>query len=554
MKQGFRQSMAWLHTWSGLVVCWLLFAIFLTGTASYFRQEIQLWMQPELHGSRPDAFTAQRAYDALRARAPQAQSWNISLPGPRNPVAQVSWRDAGAPAQRGPGNTMVLDAGTGRELAPRDSNAGNFLYRFHFELYGMERVTGRWIVGIATLFMLIGIVTGVVTHKRIFKDFFTLRPRKGHRSWLDGHNAAAVLALPFHVMITYSGLLLLMTLLMPWGIDAAYKGDTRAFFAEWGRRGGQAAGAPPADSAPAAAGASLAPMMDAARAAWGPDQVASIAVTRPGTPQAVVELRRRGADSLLDRGASERLRFAADGSLLPAVPPAAATGPGMVYNVLTALHLVRFADPVVRWIFFLLGLTGTFMTASGLVLWVVKREPDRRKLGRTPAGHRLVQVLNVAGVAGMTAAVGALFWANRLIPADLAGRAQWEIHAFFAVWGASLVHAALRPHRAAWREQLWLAAALFGLAPALNAWTGTLHLFDALGRGDGLLAGMDLTLLALGLTLAAIARKVGLYRPPPLPATRARAARPAPAVPAGASAAATPAAAAGRGAGAGAGA
>jgi len=551
MKQGFRQSMAWLHTWSGLILCWLLFAIFLTGTASYFRQEIQLWMQPELHASRPDALTAQRAYDALQARAPQAQSWNIVLPGPRSPVAQVSWRDAGAPVRRGPGNGMVLDAGTGAQLSPRESNAGNFLYRFHFELYGMERITGRWIVGVATVIMLIGIITGIVTHRRIFKDFFTLRPRKGHRSWLDGHNAAAVLALPFHLMITYSGLLLLMTLLMPWGIEAAYQGDTQAFFSEWGRRGGAAESAPLAPREPAPGATPLSAMLAHADIAWGPGQVASISVTRPGTAQAIVELRRRGTGSLLDRGQPDRLRFrGADGQTLPAEASAEPSGPGMVYNVLTALHLVRFADPVVRWIFFLLGLMGTFMAASGLVLWVVKREPDRRKLGRTPAGHRLVQVLNVAAVAGMTAAVGALFWANRLIPAGLPGRAQWEIHAFFAVWGLSLLHAAVRPHRAAWREQLWLGAALFALAPLLNAWTGTSHLLGALRHGDGLLAGIDLTLLALGLTLAAVARKVGLHRPPPAPAARARPPRAAPRpAPGGAhTGTATPAAAAGRGA------
>ena len=35
-----RRSMAWLHTWSGLVVGWVLFAIFVTGTASYYRTEI----------------------------------------------------------------------------------------------------------------------------------------------------------------------------------------------------------------------------------------------------------------------------------------------------------------------------------------------------------------------------------------------------------------------------------------------------------------------------------------------------------------------------------
>ncbi|MFV0278307.1 MAG: PepSY domain-containing protein, partial [Parahaliea sp.] len=47
MKEGFRQSMAWLHTWSGLVVGWVLFFVFATGTAGYFTYEITRWMEPE---------------------------------------------------------------------------------------------------------------------------------------------------------------------------------------------------------------------------------------------------------------------------------------------------------------------------------------------------------------------------------------------------------------------------------------------------------------------------------------------------------------------------
>ncbi len=47
MKSGFRQSMAWLHTWVGLLVSWLLYFIFLTGTLGYFDSEIDQWMSPE---------------------------------------------------------------------------------------------------------------------------------------------------------------------------------------------------------------------------------------------------------------------------------------------------------------------------------------------------------------------------------------------------------------------------------------------------------------------------------------------------------------------------
>ena len=45
MQKSVRQSMAWLHSWLGLTLGWLLFAIFLTGAATYYRHEINLWMQ-----------------------------------------------------------------------------------------------------------------------------------------------------------------------------------------------------------------------------------------------------------------------------------------------------------------------------------------------------------------------------------------------------------------------------------------------------------------------------------------------------------------------------
>ncbi len=76
---------------------------------------------------------------------------------------------------------VVVDAQTGQEIKARETRGGGFLYRFHFELYGMPRIWGRWIVGIATLFMFVAIISGIITHKKIFKDFFTFRPAKGQQ-------------------------------------------------------------------------------------------------------------------------------------------------------------------------------------------------------------------------------------------------------------------------------------------------------------------------------------------------------------------------------------
>lgn len=38
VNKGFRQSQAFLHTWSGLLLGWLLFAIFVAGTIAFWRE------------------------------------------------------------------------------------------------------------------------------------------------------------------------------------------------------------------------------------------------------------------------------------------------------------------------------------------------------------------------------------------------------------------------------------------------------------------------------------------------------------------------------------
>lgn len=493
---GFRQVNSWLHTWSGLLLGWLLFAVFLTGTLSYFRQEITYWMQPELHASEAQPQTAERALHAMQAQAPDAASWQITLPDERNPAVRTRWYEQGERVTKGGGKSLTLDAATMEPLAGRPTAGGEFLYRFHFELYGMDRIVGRWIVGVATMFMLVAIISGVIIHKKIFVDFFTFRRRKGQRSWMDAHNALAVLSLPFHFMITYSGLLLLMLLLMPWGMDAAYKGDTRAFFADRGRVAAPASGAgkEAALAAPQAM-APVGPMLAAAQQAW-PQGIASISVTQPGREGSTIELRQKGAETLLNHAAGERMIFdAGTGELKEAIRtdiPGAGTS---TYNVFSALHRLRFADAWLRWLFFVAGVMGTAMVGTGMILWVVKRLPQKRK-GQYHAGHRLVERLNVAAISGLFVALGAYFWLNRLLPVELAGRAAWEIKGFFIAWALTLVHACLREHRQAWREQLYAVVALFVGLPIANFWYADSHLVATLMHGRWTLASVDFVLLA----------------------------------------------------------
>ena len=81
--EGPRQSMSWLHTWASLILGWLLYAIFLTGTLSFFQNEITIWMKPELHQSVPQATQIEQTRVALaylQKNHPDAGSWAIQLP------------------------------------------------------------------------------------------------------------------------------------------------------------------------------------------------------------------------------------------------------------------------------------------------------------------------------------------------------------------------------------------------------------------------------------------------------------------------------------------
>ena len=517
MKQpGFRQTNAWLHTWTGLLLGWLLYAVFLTGTLSFFHQEISYWMKPELHTEKDDGSSASHAINYLQQVAPTAGIWRILLPTERNPGLEVRWFEPGERVGRGSGQRQLLNVETGEEVTPRATRGGDFLYRFHFELYGIPRITARWIVGIATMFMLVAIVSGVVTHKKIFKDFFTFRPRKGSRSWLDAHNATAVLALPFHFMITYSGLLLFMYMLMPWGISSAYQGDMQAYFSESGNRRAALERGVPAQPDPAApiTLTAIEPLIAQAEQQWERG-VAGIRVTQPATPQAVIELYEQGGDSLIEGRRSDMLRFdGVSGKLLDnpaehtAVPVTNA-----VYSVFRNLHLIRFAGPPLRWLFFLSGVLGTAMIATGLILWVSKRLPQRQKLGRTPVGHRLVETLNVGTVAGLPLAIAAYFWANRLLPVELAQRSDWEIRCFLITWLLCLLHPLLRSYKRAWQEQLLVAALLFAGLPLFSLTLPNTGLPTSLAGGNWLLAGIELTLLATAALLGFAAYMLSRRQP-----------------------------------------
>lgn len=504
MKPRFRQSMNWLHTWSGFIFAWLLYFIFITGSAGYFENEIDRWMQPErvvVQKPMDDADILAMGTRQLSQSADDASQWYISFPSSRDPYIGISWLQP-ADASKGTVRQWLdrhLHPDSGDIITARQTSGGETLYRLHYTLYYMPLQLGYILTSAAAMLMLIALISGVIIHKKIFLEFFTFRTGKGLRSWLDMHNIFSVLPLPFHLMITYSGLMLLMTVTMAKVIDVTYgEGEQkhRQFYT-------------------------------AAQAEITTEQVISMSAAQLSPQAALTDAKNRYANlpvsyvGILARGtqqqqievwfASQRsIEFASmlsyreqDGQVVMSLSEGKAGAAARVYDVLEHLHEGLFADIYLRWLYFICGLLGAGMIATGAIMWLKKR------LAKGPNSasctlRRLASV-NAGMILGIPVAIACYFASNRLLPFDMALRAQWELHCLFIGLLLSIGLAVCSATQSVWRNLCWLAAVMFGLLPLLNALTTKHNLLVSLIQADWLMLGFDLCMLVFSAAFVLLA-------------------------------------------------
>lgn len=175
-----------------------------------------------------------------------------------------------------------------------------------------------------------------------------------------------------------------------------------------------------------------------------------------------------------------------------------------VWNFIGGMHYIQFSHWLIRWLYFLGGLGGCVMIATGLLHWTQSRNKGSRG-ARLNVG--LMNVLAIGSVTGIIAATGAFLLANRLLDnrAQFMGMASRdvEVDVFFYVWLLCALHALVRVlwqrrhgYLRAWAEQCWAIAAIALAAVGLNWFTTGDHLFKTvLTNTYWAVAAMDLSLL-----------------------------------------------------------
>lgn len=503
MKDTFFRSMVWLHTWAGLLVCWVLLLIFFAGTLSYFRHEITLWNKAELHQGAIQPYQSTKVANQLAAgqaylqsTAPDAQRWIIKLPSERQPYVSFSWQEAPKKGERR-GKMTEHVANTDNEAIGdvRETRGGHFFYRLHFDLHYLPTVVARYIVGFCTMFMLIALISGIVIHKRIFKDFFSFRLHRGARSWLDFHNVSSVFALPYHLMITYTGLITLMFLYMPWVLQSQYQGDMKAF--------SQVLNPSRQEPVKAASSASMFPaatLINDINNHWGDAHISQVVFTYPNDKNSEISFYRQTQTDITDQDI-QRIYQGASGEFLrqsPSDMSAAQT----TQDVLISLHTARFSSPLLRALFFISGLLGCAMIASGTVMWAAKLRQKQQKVKPTSDkatwGLTLVEGLNFTFILGLPIATLCFFYANRLLPISMVNRSDWEVHCFFISLLCVALMAVKGRSKAYWRAGLRLASLLAIGLPIVSALTLPTNLLTHWQQGYGALVGFELMLILVG--------------------------------------------------------
>jgi uncharacterized iron-regulated membrane protein len=410
MSPGFVQAMLAGHSALGLAFAALIYIVCLTGTVAVFLHELHRWEQPNLPIAgevSPEAVAA-----AVNAGHEQAKVDNadgdmfVSGPVITGGRLSVNYHDH----ETGARGDWVADAQGG--LVSRTKSAWvQFMADLHMHLH-LPRTWGLYLVGLTGVALLSSLVSGLLSHPRIFKDAFALRWGGSRRlQEADLHNRLGVWGLPFHIVVTLTGALLgLSTLIMGVLALAAYDGDREKAFAEL--FGPQASH----EDDTAAPIPDIAAMIREVQSREPDTIFSSVHIEHAGTAGQIVQL---GMHEPGGVAFSTTHHFDGTGKALnPDAGKAGGTGQWILFAI-QPLHFGWFGGIAVKLLYGVLGLALTIVTHSGVVIWLARR----RDKGRPAPGWEKIW----AAVAwsqplafGVTAMVGLTSGGDLLLPVYLA--------------------------------------------------------------------------------------------------------------------------------------
>jgi uncharacterized iron-regulated membrane protein len=485
-----------VHGWSGVLLGLLLYAVVITGTAAVFAEEIGIWAAGRVETrsafERPIAATIQQ----LGTRTPPAYYEGVDLfeTGGHDLGVFFHHHEPEGDLSRGvfyridkAGHVIKRQFGTSEELfGPQNDTAlSSFLVDTHVRLH-VPDPWGLLLTGILGLAMLVAAISGLLIHRHLFKDIFTLR-RNAKPVLLnrDRHSVAGTWSLPFAFVLAFTGSYFSFfgTIGVPVVAMAAFGGNVEALnTAVFGIPGKP-------DPRPAATG--------------GLDRITADAIHRAGSVPTFVTIENFGrADAKVttfhppksgDIAPVSLVYDGASGSFdhikpLIGVRPSAG---GTLAAIMSPLHFGNFAGILSKGIWFGLGFAMCYVISTGLKLWLARRETNMGSFGWL---ERLVAIVAL-GLPFALACTAVAF----LVSMPLGSATFWTPAGFVIASGAVVLGGALWPSVDALGRALQFGTAVVMLSlPPLRLLIGGPSWPAAISAGQPLIAAIDIAFLLAG--------------------------------------------------------
>lgn len=365
----FVRAMLAGHSALGLAFAALIYLVCFSGSIAVFTQEYGRWEQPAgpvLHEITPQA--ADAAYREVLAKNPKAHDLFVRLPEPTYPRLSVHGDDA-----KGGEHTWFADA-NGKLVAEQQTPWMTFQAELHTVLH-LPRAWGGFIVGLTGVALLSSLVSGVLSHPRVFKDAFAFRWGGSKRlQEADLHNRISVWGLPFHLVVSLTGAFLGLTVIIVGVLAVAtFKGDASKAYALF--RGPTVKD----DPRPAAQPFSVEKALTSLKARYPDGRVNYLFIEHPTEVG-----QHAGANVVTDGRLSRGETVVVDGAgkIRGEVGYESGSVGMRVLSTMTPLHFGWFGGWPVKVAYLLLGLGLTAVTSSGVAIWLARRRDKGRPAPR----------------------------------------------------------------------------------------------------------------------------------------------------------------------------
>lgn len=489
------------HAWAGVVLGLVLHVMFVAGAVTLFLGPLKIWEEPMQHHTVRAAELSpqvlfERGLTAIRDLPQTPKRLWMGLPLGETGAVRFQYSDA----KTGKWRALWMDPSTGAFVPEREQLA-TFLYHLHY-LWHPAAPELEYLAGLLALAFLLTVVTGVLIHiKDIARQLTQFRPRVGRRTlWSDMHKVLGVMGLPFQLLYSYSGALIVFGPVVLTALaDPVFGTDeARASRVVWNEPAGLVAPGGPGRAL------SLDDILARARAVEPGFEPIAFGMQGYGREHSYV----RAYGQVTGAGALRYTTVLLDhttGRVLQIEGRATDLASHATQRWISSVHYAYFGGTAVRVLLAVLALAACATILTGNWIWLARRR-ERLRAGRP---HLLARLTAGFG-AGILVAIAVLFVASRLLPLDAANRTATEQQIFAAALAGSIAWALVaRSVDDVWWRQLGLAGALLLSVPALAARLSPAGLFGG-GPHIATVVAVDLGLLVCGAILVAVA--VALWR------------------------------------------